>query len=473
MASSAERCDDRRRRSFGGWSWHRTILVAAALAFLAANSANAAGVTPTETVTCGETITHSLVVSNNLSCGFMNPVLTVGADNITIDLGGHTIFGNWVPPLSSKGHSSVTIENGTLENNATALPLSGDHHDIVRNVNAEGGSEGPGISLIGGSDNTVVGSKIEGSIQGASLELENESDDVIDGNQVLGPVGDLAIGGTGSANQITGNTVGGIDVTGAGNTIGSNVVKPQSMNSVFKPGIAIEGNDNTVGTNDVVGSAATGGTISQFPQGIKITGTGNDLVGNTSDDNAGDGIDDLTTGNTITANTANGNGGVGIDAVSGVTDGGRNHATGNAESPQCVDIDCSSLASPIVSSPPPAQGAPAVPTSPSVAGIVKGASTKLVIRLDNVRQWVRSAVIGRFYGGRAATKLTAFRVSHCSKQRSGRFRCSVSWQRPPYSFAGTVTVGSLNATTGHFRSAFALVRRNLRTGIKLRVDRAY
>jgi hypothetical protein len=109
----------------------------------------------------------------------------------------------------------------------------------------------------------------------------------------------------------------------------------------------------------------------------------------------------------------------------------------------------------------------------TVSGVVKGVSTKRVMTLSNIGDWVSAAVIDQFYSGHRGTELTAFRVSHCAKDRSGRFRCDVSWKRAPYAFAGTVTVGGLNPSTGHFRSGFTLIRRNTLTGGKKRVERTY
>ena len=313
------------------------VAAAAALTLVGAVApASAAAATP-ETVTCGEAITHSIVVANDLSCGFMNPVLTVGADHITIDLNGHQISGNWVSPLSSTGHSYVTIENGTLENNAVALPLSGEHHDTVRNVTAEGGAEGTGIALTGGSDNTVVDSTLFGEpTDCCALELTDESNDVISGNTTLANR-DLQIG-AGTGNQVTNNRTGTILVTGSGDLIQANTIAPSVM--PHQPGLQISGDNNSVIANSVSGHTVSG-ILVQLPEGVNVSGTGNVLSRNTANNNAGDGIHVLAAGNTLTANVANDNGGFGIEAVSGVIDGGQNSASGNANSPQCVDIDCS------------------------------------------------------------------------------------------------------------------------------------
>ena len=110
----------------------------------------------------------------------------------------------------------------------------------------------------------------------------------------------------------------------------------------------------------------------------------------------------------------------------------------------------------------------------TVNGVLKGAVTgKYVITSSNVRAWAWAAVVDQFYGARSATKLTAFRVTHCAKQRSGRFRCHVSWRKSQYAFAGTVTAGSVNPRTGQFKFGFSLLRRNTHTGAKKRVNLAY
>jgi hypothetical protein len=61
------------------------------------------------------------------------------------------------------------------------------------------------------------------------------------------------------------------------------------------------------------------------------------------------------------------------------------------------------------------------------------------------------AAVDKFYGARGSTKLTGFRVHGCKKLSSGRFRCNVSWQKKPYTYTGSVTMGNVNAKTGHFR----------------------
>ncbi len=333
---------DMRTRPHRGPSRHRFVAAAAALALVAAMCPASAGAAAPEMVTCGEVIAHSIVVANNLSCGFGQTGLTVGANGITIDLAGHRLSGVNASALSSTGRSYVTVENGSLSDNAIALRLSGDRHDTVRNVTASGGGEGAGVWLSGGSQNSVLGSTLSSGPECcAPLELNNETGDVIGGNTALGYKG-LQIGGP--DNQVTRNTTPRIDVTGAGNLIGGNVITPDPP--VLAPGLIIEGNQNSVTGNHVSSGTTSSGQAEQFPEGISVTGTGNMLRGNTANNSVGDGIHVEKSGNTLVANFANTNGAFGIEAVSGVIDGGQNRASGNGNPAQCLNIDCSAPAVP-------------------------------------------------------------------------------------------------------------------------------
>src|SRR5690349_16359538 len=87
-----------------------------------APSAAAAGSTPVREATCAMRVTASFTVANDLHCD--GDGLVIAADNVTVDLGGHTLTGpgmgpqTWpLPQLDSvgvrvSGRSGVTIRNG-------------------------------------------------------------------------------------------------------------------------------------------------------------------------------------------------------------------------------------------------------------------------------------------------------------------------------------------------------------------------
>ena len=67
-----------------------------------------------KTVFCGQKITQSIILNNNLG-DCLGHGLIVGADNITIDLNGKTIDGKSLgAAILNNGFDSVTVKNGLL-----------------------------------------------------------------------------------------------------------------------------------------------------------------------------------------------------------------------------------------------------------------------------------------------------------------------------------------------------------------------
>ena len=94
------------------------IVAAIATLPVVAHGGHAAPSAAPTTVSCGETLTKSTTLANDLIDCPVNG-LVVGANGITIDLNGHTIDGtNARTPgtggIANDGHSNVTIENGTI-----------------------------------------------------------------------------------------------------------------------------------------------------------------------------------------------------------------------------------------------------------------------------------------------------------------------------------------------------------------------
>jgi hypothetical protein len=96
---------------------------APALAHAAAGSVAAA--TPV-TIQCGQDITASITVANDLTCP--GSALTISADNVTVNLGGHAITGSGQgtgitlsPNSDEAAITGATVSNGTIENFGTAV----------------------------------------------------------------------------------------------------------------------------------------------------------------------------------------------------------------------------------------------------------------------------------------------------------------------------------------------------------------
>jgi parallel beta-helix repeat protein len=75
--------------------------------------------------------------------------------------------------------------------------------------------------------------------------------------------------------------------------------------------------------------------------GVNADATDTLIQRNTANGSGHDGISVDAKATTLIHNTANRNHGLGIEAVFGVTDGGGNHAFGNGNPAQCVNVACS------------------------------------------------------------------------------------------------------------------------------------
>jgi hypothetical protein len=131
---------------------------------------------PVITATCGMTITTDVVIGNDLTCS--QDALVVGADGITIDLGGHTILGvgsgamNGVNggstfPVAVDPHT-FTVKNGTIagfangvsaqEQDATPIPPADTRHLTVDGVHFV---DELGVNVFGFSSNSIMHSTFE------------------------------------------------------------------------------------------------------------------------------------------------------------------------------------------------------------------------------------------------------------------------------------------------------------------------
>ena len=75
---------------------------------------------PLVSVTCGQTLTHSIRLANDLT-NCAGDGLIVGADGVTVDLNGHAIDGDGTPGATGPdvgildtGRNGVTIKGGTV-----------------------------------------------------------------------------------------------------------------------------------------------------------------------------------------------------------------------------------------------------------------------------------------------------------------------------------------------------------------------
>lgn len=284
-------------------------------------------------VACGEVITENTVLSNDLDCATDAYALVIGADNVTLDLNGHTVTarpdqGPSTNGLLSDGNDGIVIRNGTVVGTgglgAGVIVFGSDNR--ISNV-----TTGGYLSLrVNGSRNVVANSAING--YGALLE----GDQLLlrDSELPTGPGGSSLSGGR---QRIVRNTFREAFFAGPNNVIRTNTIGRASLAtnaSVFARNSGPDQLFITGANNFVARNIVTGGL------GIRVVAgaAGNYLRANVALRNeVGFTIGEPST--VLLRNVANDNTGLGIDAVAGVVDG--NRAAGNGDPRQCVGVACS------------------------------------------------------------------------------------------------------------------------------------
>jgi parallel beta-helix repeat protein len=358
------------------------VVAAAVLAVMVPAAQPAAGAGAN--VSCGQTLTQSTTLTNDLVDCPGNGLL-VGADNIRIDLNGHTIDGtNARKPgtagIQTKGRrANVTIVNGTVTDfYFNGVSLSGRGNAVrkvtVRNIGA-GCRQGDicvGISLMNCRGCTVADSVVSNAVhafRANGINVDESPGARVMRNRVRRNAGEGISMFHSPASHIVGNTFDenkgdGIHVNSGSD---STWVTGNEARGNRNAGIAVGASrkahvlDNEVSGNgdlglllfDLADSVARGnrargnGTgivlyagqagVAQF--GGKHAATHNQLVGNKAMQNAragvlvrGDGGKDVADDNLISGNVANGNGRDGGIVIQGKATGNKlrgNTADGN------------------------------------------------------------------------------------------------------------------------------------------------
>ncbi len=233
------------------------LLLAGALALLAEP---ALAHPPRSVVGCGDTLTHSVRLANDLrDCD--GDGLVIGAAGITVDLGGHTIDGtipltgdcgenrlNDAGIQNDAGYDDVTITNGTVQQFSKGIAAGGE---------ATGMSDGRlrGLAV---RDNRLVGIVIVGTqAAGAGANTGNR----LERNVVSGTVcGSAMFVGTARANRIVANRVSGnLDgiVVCCGAATDGNTITANSVTGGFT-GVAMYESGRNVVTDNAIADADEG-----------------------------------------------------------------------------------------------------------------------------------------------------------------------------------------------------------------------
>jgi parallel beta-helix repeat protein len=198
-------------------------IVVAALCVLAAWPSYAAA----SHVSCGDTITQDTTLDSDLvNC--QGDGIVIGADNITLDLNGHTIDGDLTRFLccwsgvTSTGFAGVEIENGTIQEFENAVLIRSSNnvsiHDLVMHDFSEGIPSGD-------SDNGVIRDNVIKAPGGRGISIGGTFSNLPAGNLIE----DNVVSGMGGV---------GIDVArSAGNSVRDNsLIRNGTGVELFTPG---------------------------------------------------------------------------------------------------------------------------------------------------------------------------------------------------------------------------------------------
>ena len=299
-------------------AYTRTVRRSALLFPLASLAAGAAlvlavgaegGPTVVQSVSCGDTITQSVKLTADLHCSTTDG-LDIGANHVTIDLGGHTIFGaSPYNGVSDIGYPYATIKNGAIDGFAVAAMLRTAPHGTVTGIVAR---NNPSVAIdVDGSAFTSVSKAtvVAYGYEGVYLQTDGSSLTSSTVSASSNPVG-IGIVVWGSGDTVSGNTFSasakdGIHVQfGGGNQVTKNRVEGAGDNGIR----LYDTQGATVSGNTVTGSAGVGILVQTTSDGTSLT---KNLVWASGADGIQIGTDSL--GSLITGNTSSGNRSSGID----------------------------------------------------------------------------------------------------------------------------------------------------------------
>jgi large repetitive protein len=300
------------------------------------------------TVTCGQVLTESTLVTNDLAeC--LGDGLVIGVPRIIVDLGGHTIDGIGLGSgIRNEGHALVTIRNGTLQefdygvqlfpetvqnvvegvtlraNQVAAIELFDVADSEVLDNVLDG--NGGGIDLVSGTHGSVVANNAITANGKAGLFLQDATDNRLERNTVAAG-GDLGIGlERASANVLIGNT-------STGNSDGGIELRDRSHANRLEGNTVTDSGDHGIWVSESDGNQLIG-NVAHFMSDSGITlDSANDGVVRDNDVrfNTGGLQLDGASRNVIESNDASETSGIGIELGGGSLENlvERNTADGN------------------------------------------------------------------------------------------------------------------------------------------------
>lgn len=306
-----------------------------AAVFVGATALAVAPAPASASVACGTVLTESITLTADLVCTEPGaPALVVGADRITVDLGGHEIRSSGTG-VDNPGFDRVTVRGGALMTEGPAVAIrDGADRATVRGISASSAAS-PAVVVIADSRHShVVANGPLSSVNGSGIQLLRSRHTVVRDNDVLANVTDGITLVDSSHNLVSGNTSrsnfgSGIAVTGgARNAIVSNVISNNDDS-----GIAVHSGVATILSRNEVFHNWRGVFVGL--DAVRSVLHANDVA----DSIGGDGIHVEAPRTVLRANGSDDNVGWGIWAVDGAIDAGGNRASGNGAG-ECLNVEC-------------------------------------------------------------------------------------------------------------------------------------
>jgi parallel beta-helix repeat protein len=297
----------------GVWTAVATVLLVVALG--AAPPALAKKKLPGESHACGDAISHSFRLLNNLECSANG--LTLTASNLTIDLGGHRLSGdNGGSDIGinvSSPSGGETIKNGVIANFGLGVLLDHTSGNTLSGLLIER-SASTAITVNASTHNTFKRNLLVGTTNAALLLNARSDDNLATRNRFYGGSYAVALSGTSTPgdevqhNVLSKNIVIGVSQTAFNISTAARGTKLLS-NTVVGAGASAVG----------LSSGATGSLIQKNTfhgngEGVFVTGApSNTIDHNTITGSLGDGVNVsgtstsvIITNNSVWANTSNG-----------------------------------------------------------------------------------------------------------------------------------------------------------------------
>jgi parallel beta-helix repeat protein len=331
-------------------------LVAAALAV----PASAQAASTSTTVTCGQTLTTSVRLTHDLvDC--RGDGLVIGADDITVDLNGHTVSGRNAPGsegVADDGHQRLTVRGGRIQGFfLNGIGLRHAPHSSVRNLRIRkigaGGVEGDasaGVLLDHSPHSMVTGSTITNDVsayQSDGVDVLSSAAVTVRGNTIARNSWDgMAVISspwtTVVGNALDGNQNQGIEVNAASdhtvltrnharNNVSDGLVVGAVSDAVIEDNTLTGNGDSGVFMFDLLNSRISDNRASGNGVGINLDGgqhgsRGNQILKNDTSHNLAVGlvVSDRADRNTVSGNVSDANqgapgegGGIILEAVTG------------------------------------------------------------------------------------------------------------------------------------------------------------